>query len=181
MSTIHAFLKYPDADIIKQKSKTITALAQLFGASTGMSWMPRFPHVHTCVDTFGCPHTPAHEVSRAHTPEKSSPIDKKGHRVHSYVIYWTRRLLASSGLFLWQQRRTGSNLNTYPPTTHTHVHTHNHPLATPQKKQVFYSVDPIKGSFPEGAGTIKIKRESAKRTGRQKPDTSAHWSVFVGS
>ncbi len=108
-----------------------------------------------------------------HTPEKGSPIDKKGHRVHSYVIYWKRRLLTSSGLFLWQQRRTGSNLNTYPPPhthTHTHAHTHTHPLTTPTKKQVFYSVDPIKGSFPEGAGTIKIKRESAKRTELQKSD-----------
>lgn len=69
-------------------------------------------------------HARSQGLTHTHTPEKSSPIDKKGHRVHSYVIYWTRRLLASSGLFLWQQRRTGSNLNTYPPTTHTHVHTH---------------------------------------------------------
>ena len=128
-----------------------------------------FSHGHTCVHP--PTHTQTHTHTITHTPEKSSPIDKKGHRVHSYVIYWKRRLLTSSGLFLWQKRRTGSNLNTYPPPhTHTHTHTHTHLLTTPTKKQVFYSVDPIKGSFPEGAGTIKIKRESSKRTGQQQSD-----------
>lgn len=136
----------------------------------------------------GCPHTYAHihthSHNHTHTPEKSSPIDKKGHGVHSYVIYWKRRLLTSSGLFLWQKRRTGSNLNIYPPPhTQTQTHSHTHLLTTPTKKQVFYSVDPIKGSFPEGAGTIKIKRESAKRTEQQQSDcsllTSVSWKLMT--
>lgn len=38
--------------------------------------------------------------------EKKPPIDKRGHRVHSNVIYWTRSQLTSSGLFLWPRKES---------------------------------------------------------------------------
>lgn len=82
--------------------------------------------------------------------------------------------------FPWPSACASAMLFYYTPAhtrTQTQTHSHTHLLTTPTKKQVFYSVDPIKGSFPEGAGTIKIKRESAKRTEQQQSDCSLLTSV----